>query len=330
MGDAAAVREVPAVRDAPAALVSLPREQAGMLAMATMPEAEFEQRLVALKRGQERIRRIKQELMEEGTHYGVIPGTKKPTLLKPGAEVLCSIYSLRADFIPTLEPGDGVAAPTLRVTMRCELHLGDIQGPVVAVGYGSANSWERKHRYRRGERACPKCGVVGQVIKGKEEYGGGWFCWKSKGGCGAKWPDGAPEIEGQQVGDVENPDPFDLENTLVKMAKKRAHIDAALTGTASSDLFSQDLEDHGPEERGTSKPERGKSAKKQPSAPAAPATTSAGPGSGCPHCGSTEVQPDGPKYMRCLKCNKGYPKAGTTQDYSGEEWKPEDEAGSRG
>ena len=229
--------------------LALKREQAGMLAMATMSESEFEVRLVALKQGQARIKRIKQELMEEDAHYGVIPGTKKPTLLKPGAEVLCSIYGLRPDFIPTLQEGDGVTSPTLRVTMRCELHLGDIAGPVVAVGYGSANSWERKHRYRRGERACPACGLVGLVIKGKADFGGGWLCWSKKGGCGAKWPDGAPEIEGQQCGDVANPDPYDLENTLVKMAKKRAHIDAALTGTASSDLFTQDLDEQGPSER---------------------------------------------------------------------------------
>jgi len=239
--------EVTVIDAAPVAAV--PREQAGMLAMATMSESEFEVRLVALKRGQDRIKRIKQELMEEGAHYGVIPGTKKPTLLKPGAEVLCSIYGLRPDFIPTLHEGDGITSPTLRVTMRCELHLGDIAGPVVAVGYGSANSWERKHRYRRGERACPACGLVGQIIKGKADFGGGWLCWSKKGGCGAKWPDGSPEIEGQQCGDVANPDPYDLENTLVKMAKKRAHIDAALTGTASSDLFTQDLEESGPSER---------------------------------------------------------------------------------
>ena len=240
----------------------VPREQAGMLAMATMSESEFEVRLLALKRGQERIKRIKQELMEEDAHYGVIPGTKKPTLLKPGAEVLCSIYGLRPDFIPTLHEGDGITSPTLRVTMRCELHLGDIAGPVVAVGYGSANSWERKHRYRRGERACPACGLVGQIIKGKADFGGGWLCWSKKGGCGAKWPDGSPEIEGQQCGDVANPDPYDLENTLVKMAKKRAHIDAALTGTASSDLFTQDLEESGPSER--------EHAPRQATAPAAP------------------------------------------------------------
>jgi hypothetical protein len=217
--------------------------------------------------------------------------------------------------------------------MRCELHLGDIAGPVVAVGYGSANSWERKHRYRRGERVCPKCGLVGQVIKGKEEYGGGWLCWKSKGGCGAKWPDGAPEIEGQQVGDVENPDPYDLENTLVKMAKKRAHIDAALTGTASSDLFTQDLDEGGPSEKDhapaakTAAPAKGRAA-----TPASPANAPAGPGSGCPYCGSAEVSPDGAKgWMKCSSCKKGYkPPASPAPEQQDEPWEPIDEAGARG
>lgn len=280
----------------------VPREQAGTLAMATMSQAEFDARLVALKRGQDRIKKIKQELMEQDTHYGVIPGTNKPGLLKPGAEVLCSIYSLRPDFIPTIESGDGVSTPTLRVTMRCELHLGDLSGPVVAVGYGSANSFERKHRYRRGERACPTCGVIGKIIKGKDEFGGGWLCWKSKGGCGAKWPDGAPEIESQQAGDVENPDPYDLENTLVKMAKKRAHIDAALTGTASSDLFTQDLDEGGPSERDHA--EQKPATKTAPKGKAEPPPSST---AACGHCGSVNVtpEPDAPGWLRCLDCNKG-------------------------
>jgi hypothetical protein len=37
--------------------------------------------------------------------------------------------------------------------------------------------------------ACPKCGKVKPVIKGKAEYGGGWVCFKKKGGCGATWHD---------------------------------------------------------------------------------------------------------------------------------------------
>jgi hypothetical protein len=33
---------------------------------------------------------------------------------------------------------------------------------------------------------CPRCGKDA-IIKGKEEYGGGWLCYKAKGGCGAKF-----------------------------------------------------------------------------------------------------------------------------------------------
>jgi hypothetical protein len=33
---------------------------------------------------------------------------------------------------------------------------------------------------------CPTCGV-NAIIKGKEEYGGGWLCFKKKGGCGDKF-----------------------------------------------------------------------------------------------------------------------------------------------
>lgn len=219
----------------------------GTLAIAMMADEEFEQRLATLRKGQDRIRRIKRDLMTDGVHYGTIPGTDKPTLLKPGAEVLCSIYGLRPDFVSHIEYGNGHTEPAIRVSMRCELHAGDLAGPVVAVGLGAANSWERKHRYRRGERSCPECGTVGSVIKGKADFGGGWLCWAKKGGCGAKWPAGTAEIEQQAVGDVENPDQHDLENTLLKMAKKRAFLDGALIGTASSDLFTQDLDEQQPE-----------------------------------------------------------------------------------
>jgi len=37
---------------------------------------------------------------------------------------------------------------------------------------------------------CPECAVPA-IIKGKEEYGGGWLCYKKKGGCGAKFKDTA-------------------------------------------------------------------------------------------------------------------------------------------
>lgn len=37
-------------------------------------------------------------------------------------------------------------------------------------------------------KTCPACGAQA-VIAGKPEYGGGFVCWKNKGGCGAKFAD---------------------------------------------------------------------------------------------------------------------------------------------
>ena len=42
---------------------------------------------------------------------------------------------------------------------------------------------------------------------------------------------------------VEYDNPADYYNTALKMAKKRAHVDAILTATAASDCFTQDVED---------------------------------------------------------------------------------------
>ena len=215
----------------------------GPLALAGLTDEEFDRRLDALDTMRTRVARMQKALMVKDVDYGVIPGTgTKPTLLKPGAEKLCQAYGLAAEFVPQRIVGDGDKEPHLSYLMRCELHLGSTAGLIVAVGYGSANSFEAKHRYRRAARICPNCGKPA-IIKGKAEYGGGWVCFKKKDGCGAKWRDGAPEIEGQSVEDVENPDPFDLDVVLVKMSEKRAFIDATLRATAASGLFTQDVED---------------------------------------------------------------------------------------
>jgi len=271
----------------------MPHGGAGALALAQMTDAEFEHRLADLKRGQDRIKRIKTELMERDVHYGVIPGTNKPSLLKPGAEVLLSIYGLRPDFIATVEHGDGVSSPDISVTMRCELHLGDLEGPIVAVGVGGANSWEKKHRYRSAERVCPNCGVIGSVFKSKKE-GEGFYCWSKKDGCGAQFA--ADDSRIASMAKVDNPDPYELQNTLLKMSKKRSLIDATLTGTASSDLFTQDISDDDPKGDEPRDDDRPRSTTSQPpashdrpqAAPPAAAKPRA-PMPACPTCGSDEM-----------------------------------------
>lgn len=299
------------------------REGTGVMGLALLSEHEFEARLTALKSGQDRIRRVQRELMIEDEDFGVIPGTNKPGLFKAGAEKLCQVYGLRASYESVVVLGDGVTTPPLRVRMLCRLHVGSTDGPVVGEGVGAANSWERKHRYRRRERTCPECGVEGSVIRGKAEYGGGFLCWAKKDGCGAKFSDDDERIVGQAVGDVENGDQFDLENTLLKMAKKRAYVDATLTACAASGLFTQDVEDMKAEDRKAdeSKPVP-QPKKRQPAPPREPgeeteeevyervgvepptrqAARHSGPTVPCPHCGKPAKPSKYPKPGRELYC----------------------------
>lgn len=223
----------------------------GVSALGGMSEAEFAEKLAALVRGRDRVELIKTSLMVENVHFGTIPGTPKPSLWQPGAQLLCMIFGLRASFVQDVEYGDGATAPAVRVRTLCRLHLGDIDGPIVGTGNGAASTWERKHRYRRGDRACPDCGTVGSIIRGKKEYGGGWVCWKKKDGCGAGFEKNDQRITGQQVGDVENDDQHDLENTVIKVSEKRAYLGATLRVTASSGTFTQDTErGDGPQDDG--------------------------------------------------------------------------------
>ena len=39
-----------------------------------------------------------QKVMKPGIDFGTIPGTQKPTLLKPGAEKLCTLFGLTSRF----------------------------------------------------------------------------------------------------------------------------------------------------------------------------------------------------------------------------------------
>ncbi|HNX81940.1 MAG TPA: hypothetical protein PKL77_07320 [Candidatus Omnitrophota bacterium] len=186
------------------------------------------------------IQDLMKEVMKENEHYGVIPGTNgKPSLLKAGAEKLGFMFRLAASYEITEKAHD---MGHVEFIVRCKItHIES--GRYLGEGVGSASTLESKYRYRKAAKVCPSCG--GEfIIKGKEEYGGGWICYKAKGGCGAKFADNDLSIT-SQGGRVENTDIADCYNTVLKMAKKRAHVDAMLTVTAASDIFTQDIEDYG-------------------------------------------------------------------------------------
>jgi hypothetical protein len=72
-----------------------------------------------------------------------------------------------------------------------------------------------------------------------------YYCWAKLGGCSWIFDEDSAEFKNlaeQKTGRIRNPDIFDQVNTVLKMAKKRAHVDAVLN-FGFSDKFTQDIED---------------------------------------------------------------------------------------
>lgn len=218
-----------------------PRTVRGILTREALQEAAEQRKLLA---------EFVREQMIEGTDYGTIPGTERKgkdgkmepnrTLLKPGAEKLVEIFRCTPEY-DVLKEVEDYDRGLFAYRFRCRLIQRDADA-VIAEGYGSATSYEGKYRWRTAARLCPDCSLPA-IIKGKAEYGGGWVCFKKKGGCGAKFNDGDPIIEDQEQGRIENDDLCTYQNTVLKMAKKRALVDGAIALARVSDLFTQDAED---------------------------------------------------------------------------------------
>jgi hypothetical protein len=222
-------------------------ETAGVYEVATRPQTtimnleDYAMSVDSLVKQVQLIQQVMDKVMKEGDHYGKIPGTNKPTLLKPGAEKLCLTFRLdpHYEIIREIRDKDWIA-----YTVKCALiHIPSNQQ--IASGVGSCNSRETKYRYRFIEES------TGQSLP--KEY------WKAKEANNSKEMkrilgegNRAAKIDGVWViaksQKVENDNPWDLDNTIIKMACKRALVAATLNATAASDIFTQDLEDMAPVE----------------------------------------------------------------------------------
>lgn len=209
----------------------------GMGTLAAMGEAEFESKLAVMKKGQERIRIIQDQLLIAGEDYGKVQGISRPFLHQPGAEKLANFYGFAVRQEAERIPGDGIATPPLSYHVKSFVHLGDFSGPVIAMGYGEASSWEEKYRWRTAKPACPNCGREG-LIRGRADgpLKGQWWCPGREGGCNRKFEPGVIPPAGK----VENTDPYSLAETLIQMAGKRSFVAAIRRATGTSGLFTQD------------------------------------------------------------------------------------------
>lgn len=217
--------------------------QAGFIA----PVVSVQNALVAYQAKKDLIEKI----FQKGVDFGEIPGTKKDTLLKAGAEKATSFFGLTPKFTDAEVVNDWTGEshggePFFFYRRTCSLYKGDHL--IVAVD-GSCNSWEKKYRYRGGERVCPECGKPA-IKKSKfaprnKSLGTapGFYCFDKAGGCGAEFGANDPAIVNQELGQIKNPDVADLVNTILKMADKRALVAATLIATGLSEYFTQDIED---------------------------------------------------------------------------------------
>lgn len=161
--------------------------------------------------------------LKEGHDYGVIPGSgNKPTLLKPGAEKIVKLLGLADtyDFLEELQDWD---RPLFSYTVKCRLLIMGTE-TVVSEGIGECNSLEKKYRYRWVFPGDVPVGLDKELLKKRQ---------------GVSQRTRQPYTQYQ----IENDEIYDLINTLKKMSKKRALVDAALSAGRLSDLFTQDIED---------------------------------------------------------------------------------------
>jgi hypothetical protein len=123
-----------------------------------------------------------QQAVKPGHDIGIIPGTNKPTLLKPGAEKIVMMMGLSSRY-EIMDKVEDYEKGFFSYNIRCTLSR---NGFDICEGVGNCNSRESKY------------------VKA---------------------------------------DPYSIANTILKMAKKRAYVDAALSVASLSDIFTQDLED---------------------------------------------------------------------------------------
>lgn len=170
-----------------------------------------------------------QQNLKEGKDYGIIPGTSKPTLYKSGAEKIFMLGKLRSTF-DILDETKDYEKEFFQFEVRWNLWAGE---NLICQGIGLCSSKEDKYRYRWvNENKLPnnikKDSLVYRIKAGK--YG-----------------------EYKQYR-IENEDICSIANTILKMAKKRAEVDAALLVGSLSELFTQDVEDLPEEYLGNDKP----------------------------------------------------------------------------
>jgi len=175
--------------------------------------------IAVIKRQFAHLHELMADVLKKDEDYGVIPGTgKKPTLLKPGAEKICTMFRLDPQFeVLRRELDDDF----ILFDVKCDMYS-ITTGRRLGSGLGSCSSREEQYMWKK--------------ANSKEEFE-------------ATSPDRRRiKIALDRDGKTYNVNqirmnPYDVMNTVEKMACKRALVAATLITTNASAIFTQDLED---------------------------------------------------------------------------------------
>lgn len=156
----------------------------------------------------------------QGIHYGLIPGTPKPTLYQAGAEKICSTFRLapRYDVEDLCEPHNNF----YRYRVKCSI-VTIRDGMFVGSAMGEASTAEEKYQWEKA--VCQKQWDLSDPDKRRIKF------------QRQKNNDEVTEILQVQRNCA------DLANTVLKISCKRAFISAVKGATAASDILDVDMDE---------------------------------------------------------------------------------------
>lgn len=141
--------------------------------------------------------------LRKDVDYGVIPGTPKSSLFKPGAEKLARLFGLGVELNLTDKTIDAKANFAMFTYKAKVIHLKS--GQAISECEASCNSQEKKFKERTS-----------------------WI-----------WSDKTRKKEPvKEITPI-----YDVMNTLQKMAQKRAFVGGVILAVGASDFFTQDIDD---------------------------------------------------------------------------------------
>lgn len=175
-----------------------------------------------MKKWYETMTEFGKEILKLNIDYGLLEGSDKPALLKPGAEKIKKAFDLQVERMDCVKEIFDFDKNYIDYTYKCVITSKN--GLRLGICDGNANSKENKFKYifKPSEKVPAKIDLDKMKIEGKgkwKKFSDKWV-WLERG---------------------ENPDVLSLKNSIQKIAQKRAFVGAILMATGASEFFTQDI-----------------------------------------------------------------------------------------